>query len=172
MMNKKYFPLFLPFLLFLIFLIDGQISTFLTNFLPDSLVVSSYLIVVFTVLSVSYIPLFYGLFLYILLGFLYDISHFGIIGVAILLLPLFYLFIYWVEKKMHHNGFTRFILLIIVLFLLEIVGFLIARLSGLTKLSLFLFVSYDLVPSLVVNSLCFLLLQPVFQRNFKITNKT
>lgn len=161
-MSQKYLNVIAPLFLLLVFLVDGQLSSLLTTVTPNPVVVSSYLLFIIALFYHQRIAIWYGVFLYFLLGVLYDIYYFGIIGIAVLLFPLLFLLIYWINQQFRLRRFMSLVLLLIIVFSIEFIGFVIARALNVTNLSLFLFVFYDVMPSLVWNCICLLLLQPLF----------
>lgn len=169
---KKMFPYFAPFIFFLAFLIDGQLSSLLGNWAPGHVIIASHVLLVIGMLSSFYIPLPYGLFLFTILGMVYDLYYLSALGIATTLFPLVIYLAYYFYEYVRFRWVTNILLLLVLVFTFEFSGFLLARLFELTNLSVFIFVFYKLLPTLVWN-LCFLsMLQPVLQKVIKITQKT
>ncbi|MGT2912116.1 rod shape-determining protein MreD [Streptococcus cameli] len=171
-MKSKYLVFLTPIVLFALFFIDSQLTTVLTNLSPRSMFISSYLILIFGFFCSKSLPWVYNMIAFTFVGLFYDLYYFGIVGIAVTLFPLVIYFIHYVYQNIPLKQVTNFMLLVIIIFFFEFLSFLFARLFQLTNLSMFLFVFYDLMPSLVFNSLILLLIQPLFFRWLKITNKT
>lgn len=171
-MVKKYISYFAPLIVLMAFFLDGQLSTLLINWSPDAVSISSHLLLIVGIFCSFYLPLNYSLALYTMVGLFYDIHYLGVIGVAVTLLPLSIYLIYYFYQNLTFRKITNQIILLVVIFVFKFIGFLLARLFNLTNLSMFIFVFYDLMPTLVFNSLFLLLLHPILKPLFGITNKT
>lgn len=171
-MTKKYLSFFAPFLVLLAFLLDGQLSTLFTNLAPAGVTISSYLVLIVAIFLSMYLNVGFSLLLYFLIGMCYDLYYLGIIGLGTTLYPLVVYLIYYFYQNLSFKRVTNLIILMVILFGFDVLSFLFARLFHLTNLSLFIFSFYDLVPTLVYNLLLLLLLSPLLERLFGITNKT
>ncbi|WP_309109486.1 rod shape-determining protein MreD [Streptococcus zhangguiae] len=164
--------LLFPFILLFSFLLDGQLSTLLTNLVPGIIAISSHLLLILALVTVSYFPLFVNLLLFTILGLVYDIYYLNVVGIYITLFPLVVYVIDYFYQSLKFKRVTNHILLLVVVFVVEFGAFLFARLFEVTNLSMFIFVFYSLVPTLVFNSFLLLVVQPLFERIVYITNKT
>lgn len=169
---KNYIKYLIPLLLLLSFVIDGQLSTLFINLTPGIFTVSSHLLLMIALYSVLYIPTFYNVVMFTIVGFLYDIYYLNILGIFVTLFPLVVYLIDYFYQSLKFKRMTNHIILLVVIFVVEFGAFLFARLFELSNLSMFIFVVYSLVPTLVFNSLLLLMLQPVLEKFFYITNKT
>ncbi|MBF0776635.1 rod shape-determining protein MreD [Streptococcus azizii] len=169
---KNYEKYLIPFFLLLAFVIDGQLSTLFINLTPGIIHVSSHLLLIVGLFSVLYIPTFYNLIMFTIAGFLYDIYYLNILGIFVTLFPLVVYLIDYFYQSLKFKRVTNQIILLVVVFMLEFGAFLFARLFELSNLSMFIFVVYSLVPTLIFNSLSLLILQPLLEKFFYITNKT
>lgn len=169
---KKNVKYFIPFLLLLSFVIDGQLSTLFINLTPGIIYVSSHFLLIVGLFSVLYIPTFYNVAMFTIVGFLYDSYYLNILGVFVTLFPLVIYLIDYFYQSLKFKRLTNHIILLVVIFVVEFGAFLFARLFEVSNLSMFIFVVYSLVPTLLFNSLLLLILHPVLEKFFYITNKT
>lgn len=172
MMKKQYFIYLAPVIVLLAFLLDGQLTTLLTNWSPGSISISSHIVLMVGIFLSFHLPLFYSLFLFAVLGFIYDVYYLGVLGVAITLMPLSIYLIYYFYQNLSFRAITNQIILFVIIFVFDFVAFLLARLFSLTNLSMFIFVFNDLMPTLLFNFFLLLLLHPLLKSLFGITNKT
>ncbi len=171
MRYTKFDLIILP-VLFLLLLVDGQLSTLLTNFIPGVFSVSTYLLFIGGLYFAHRVSLPYSLLTFVLLGLVYDLYYLKLVGLATTIFPLLVIILYFFFRGVDNNRWTNVIVLLVLIFHLELVSYLFARLFQLTNLSVFIFVFYNLLPTLVVNFLLFVVLQPLFDSIFRITNKT
>lgn len=169
---KKTFPYIAPILFVLTFLIDAQLSTLFSNWAPGQVSIVSHLLLVVGMLSSFYVPLYYQLFLFVLLGVVYDVYYLSVLGIATTLFPLVIYLAYYFYNSVRFRWLTNVLLLLVLLFTVEFAGFLLARFFQLTNLSVFIFVFYKLFPTLVWNILFLSMMSPLLQKVFKITQKT
>lgn len=164
-MKKSTFLLF-DVCLFFIVLIDGQISSLLSLWLPLSVhMISHFIFVVSLGLSLRYSRLHF-LIIASFLGFLYDVYYFNILGIVIFLFPVIFLVFVKYNHVFYRSIWTYISSLSISVFFFQITTFGIAQLIGLTALDLTTFIITSLIPTLVWNIACFLLFYPVFRKIF------
>ncbi|WP_067087550.1 rod shape-determining protein MreD [Streptococcus marmotae] len=116
---KKYIFYFLPFLLFLAFLLDAQLSTLLTNLAPKAVSITSHLLLIVGIFASLYVTVTPMMVLYVILGFVYDIYYFNIIGLSTALLPLTVYLVYYVYQSLAFKRVTNYILLLVMVFTFE-----------------------------------------------------
>ncbi|HEL1619462.1 TPA: rod shape-determining protein MreD [Streptococcus suis] len=148
-----------------LFLFDGQLSTLLTNLSPGFSSIAVHLVFIYALHRINRNSFQFLFVTYIFLGLLYDIYYFNFVGFATSLFPVIILLIYFFNRNVYFEGIARLLTLLVVLFLFEVVGFLIARLFNMTNLSIFIFVFYNLLPSLLCNLLLFFLTFPIFENS-------
>ncbi|MBY5035126.1 rod shape-determining protein MreD [Streptococcus gallolyticus] len=171
-MNKKYLFYLSPVFLLLSFLIDGQVSTLVTNWLPGAMTVSCHIIFILSIFYSIDMPLRWQLILFTLLGALYDLYYLNILGIGLTIMPLMVYLIYYFYQQLKFNSLSNITILLVVLFGFEFGSFLLGRLFQLTNLSMYMFVFYNLAPTLLFNCLILVVVQPFFKKIFRITNKT
>ena len=172
MIKKQYLTYLAPLIVLLVFLMDGQLSTLRTNWSPGSISISSHMVLMVGIFLSFHFPLLYSISIFAVLGFIYDLYYLGILGIAITLMPLSVYLIYYFYQNLPFRAVTNQVILLVILFVFEFAAFLLARLFSLTNLSMFIFVFYDLMPTLVFNAFLLLLLHPLLKSCFGITNKT
>lgn len=152
-----------PIILFFVLLIDGQISTFLANNLPLQWHLVSHFIFIFMVFVSINLSRNYNILLFFFLGLIYDVYYFHTIGIALILFPLLSFLVCQASSTMLLNKFTRFLSVLILVFLFELSSFAIAVLLNLSSLNLQDFILSSLVPTILLNSLIILIFQPIFE---------
>ncbi|HEL1587313.1 TPA: rod shape-determining protein MreD [Streptococcus suis] len=172
MMKYRQLILFSPLILFVSFLLDGQITHLLGNFTPGIWLVSSQLFFIVALYTIPYFSMISLIAWFSFFGLLYDIYYFNILGMATCIFPLMAFFTAFLLEKIQFRWFSSLSLLVIWTFIFETSSFVLARLFGMTNLSVFIFIMYYLFPTLVFNSLLFVFLNPLLNRLFGITNKT
>ena len=88
MKKKTYLTYLAPLILLLVFLMDGQISTLMTNWSPGVISISSHMVLMLGIFLSFHLPLLFAISLYAVLGLIYDLYYLGVLGIAITLLPL------------------------------------------------------------------------------------
>ncbi|QHF53906.1 MULTISPECIES: rod shape-determining protein MreD [Streptococcus] len=171
-MRNKLVEVFMFPVLFVLLLVDGQLSTLVTNWSVDLFSVSSHLVFMLAIFYANYVSVRFSLLVFTLLGLIYDISYLGLIGIAITTFPLVGYCIYFFFQGADRKRGLNALILLVVVFQFEFISYLFARIFHMTNLSVFIFVFNKLLPSLVFNLLLFLVLQPLLERLFGITNKT
>ncbi len=164
-MTKKFYFIS-PLVLFCAFLLDGQLATLVSNLLPGSFTIGVYLLMILGIYLNFYLPLGYSLFLFAVVGLVYDLYYFNLIGIAMTLFPLAIYFIYFFYQNLRFRMGTNLVILLVIVFFVECASFGLARLFHLTNLSLFLFVIYHLLPTLIFNLILLLGLHPFLNTLF------
>lgn len=168
---RKYLFYLAPLVLFASFLMDGQVSSLLSNLAPGTVTITSHLLLVVGLFYAVYLPLSYALILFFLLGCLYDVYYLGVLGIATTILPFVTYLTYYFYQHLQFKRVTNLMILLVLVFTFEFANYLLARCFQLTNLSVFIFVFYNLMPSLVFNFVFLAVTQPLFEQLFGITNK-
>ncbi|HFI0791386.1 TPA: rod shape-determining protein MreD [Streptococcus suis] len=171
-MNKKLVTFLMLLLLFFSFILDGQISTLVTNWSIGLFAFSSFTLFMLAIFFVNLVSLRISLIFFSLLGFFYDVSYFGLIGIGTTIFPIVIFSMYFFFQGIKRNLFVDLIILIISIFQFELISFLFARIFHMTNLSFFIFVFNKLLPTMLFNFLLFIILYPMLKSFFEITNKT
>lgn len=171
-MMKRYLYYLAPFFVLSAFIVDGQLTTLLTNLSSGGFFITSHLLLIMGIFLSFCLPLSYSLVLYTVMGLFYDLYYFGVVGMAVTLFPLVIYLVYYFYENLRFRRITNHIILLVIIFVVEFFSFLLARFFQLTNLSMFIFVFNNLVPSLLFNSAFLLVLHPILKSLFVITNKT
>ena len=151
--------LLLPFFV----LIDAHISQLLGSFFPHIQLASHFLFLflLFETIEVSeYLYLAYCF----LVGLVYDIYFFHLIGIATLLFVLLGAFLHKFNSVILLNRWTRMLAIIVMTFLFEMGAYILAIVVGLTVDSLSLFIVYSLVTSMILNLIWMIVFQFIFEK--------
>ncbi|WEV44894.1 rod shape-determining protein MreD [Streptococcaceae bacterium ESL0687] len=171
MTRERIIQFFIPFILLLTILFDGQFSNLLLTLFKATIYPASHIfliLLIYVVLKNSYL---YNVLVSLILGIIYDSYFIGIIGIGALVFPLIALFIYHIRVVVHTNRLTRLFTLIIVTTIFEIVSNLIVYLFGLGDLDLVGFITQTLAPTLVLNIILWYILQFPLERIFIQKNR-
>ena len=153
--------LLLPFFV----LIDAHISQLLGSFFPHVHLASHFLFLflLFETIEVSeYLYLVYCF----MIGLVYDIYFFHLIGIATLLFILLGAFLHKLNSVILFNRWTRILAMIVMSFLFDMGAYLFALVVGLTVDSLPIFIVYSLVPSMILNLVWMLIFQFIFEKYY------
>ena len=153
--------LLLPFFV----LIDAHISQLFGSFFPNVHLTSHFLFLflLFETIEVSeYLYLVYCF----MVGLVYDIYFFHIIGIATLLFILLGAFLHKLNSVILLNRWTRILAMIVMSFLFDMGAYLLALVVGLTVDSLSIFIVYSLVPSMILNLVWMFIFQFVFEKYY------
>ncbi|NQN50477.1 rod shape-determining protein MreD [Streptococcus suis] len=171
-MSKRLFELLMFPVLFVVLIIDGQLSTLATNWSVGNFSISSHILLMIAIFYANFISLKFSLFVFMIIGFIYDISYLGLVGIATTTLPLVVFGMYFFFQAMESRRIFNLLILVVSLFQFEFISYLFARFFHLTNLSVFIFVFNNLLPSLLFNLVLFFILQPLMEQSFGFTNKT
>ncbi len=153
--------LLLPFFV----LIDAHISQLLGSFFPHVHLASHFLFLflLFETMEVSeYLYLVYCF----VIGLVYDVYFFHLIGIATLLFILLGAFLHKLNSVILLNRWTRILAMIVMSFLFDMGAYLFALVVGLTVDSLPIFIVYSLVPSMILNLVWMLIFQFIFEKYY------
>ena len=149
----------LPFLV----LIDAHIGQLVESFYPHFHLASHFLFLflLFEKIQVSeYLYLAYCC----IAGLVYDIYFFHLIGIATLLFILIGASLHKFNSVILLNRWTRMLTIVVMSFLFDMGGYLLALAMGLTVESMPVFIVYSLVPSMILNFLWMLIFQYIFEK--------
>lgn len=153
--------LLLPFFV----LIDAHISQLLGSFFPHVHLASHFLFLflLFETIEVSeYLYLAYCF----VIGLVYDVYFFHLIGIATLLFILLGAFLHKLNSVILLNRWTRMLAMIVLTFLFEMGSYLLAFMVGLTVDNMSIFIVYSLVPTMILNFLWITVFQFIFEKYY------
>ena len=99
-----------------------------------------------------------------ILGFLLDLAYLHRLGVLLLILPVLSFLLARLNKVLLLASLNRLAAVIILVFAYEWIVSAYGILLGVSNLSLDQFIFYHLAPSLVLNLVFYLFLQPIFKK--------
>ena len=153
------------FLLPFVVLIDAHIGQLAGSFFPHFHLASHFLFLflLFETIEVSeYLYLAYCC----IVGLVYDIYFFHLIGIATLLFILIGASIHKFNSVILLNRWTRMLTIVVMSFLFDMGSYLLALAMGLTVESMPVFIVYSLVPSMILNFLWMLIFQYIFEKYY------
>ena len=153
--------LLLPFFV----LIDAHISQLLGSFFPHVHLASHFLFLFLLFETIEVSEYFYLVYCFVI-GLVYDVYFFHLIGIATLLFILLGAFLHKLNSVILLNRWTRILAMIVMSFLFDMGAYLFALVVGLTLDRLPIFIVYSLVPSMILNLVWMLIFQFVFERYY------
>ena len=151
--------LLLPFFV----LIDAHISQLLGSFFPHVHLASHFLFLFLLFETIEVSEYLYLVYCFVI-GLVYDVYFFHLIGIATLLFILLGAFLHKLNSVILLNRWTRILAMIVMSFLFDMGAYLLALVVGLTVDSLSIFIVYSLVPSMILNLVWMFIFQFIFER--------
>ncbi|WP_430610502.1 rod shape-determining protein MreD [Enterococcus sp. DIV0876] len=153
--------------LFLMMLIDGQLTRLLEKWTQDNYIASAHVLLIALLCAARYLPKNFLIPTALVIGCLYDLYYIGLIGVYTVAFPLIVWVMYMLDKTIYQNIFTMFFGMIIFVTSLEIVTLGIQLLFKIASVNTSFFVSRFLAPTLLLNMILFFILVIPFMKLFK-----
>ena len=150
-------------LLPLFVLIDAHISQLLGSFSPHVHLASHFLFLFLLFETIEVSEYFYLVYCFVI-GLVYDIYFFHLIGIATLLFVLLGVLLHKFNSVILLNRWTRMLAIIVMTFLFEMGEYILAIVVGLTVDSMSLFIVYSLVPSMILNLIWMIVFQFIFEK--------
>ncbi|MGT2930517.1 rod shape-determining protein MreD [Streptococcus dentasini] len=150
---------------FLLMLIDGHLSDIFSTLTGRSIILQVHFLLIFLFFVQRYINnAYFSYSLAFILGLIYDSYNLNFIGVAFFILPLV---VYIIRKwgRYFVTGLRRAQAFFILITLFETGCYGLAYLYHLTTYDFLSFVTYQLVVSLLLNSLIFIIIDKIMRRN-------
>ena len=151
--------LLLPFFV----LIDAHISQLLGSFFPHVHLASHFLFLFLLFETIEVSEYLYLVYCFVI-GLVYDVYFFHLIGIATLLFILLGAFLHKLNSVILLNRWTRILAMIVMSFLFDMGAYLFALVVGLTLDSLPIFIVYSLVPSMILNLIWMIVFQFIFEK--------
>ena len=151
--------LLLPFFV----LIDAHISQLLGSFFLHVHLASHFLFLFLLFETIEVSEYLYLVYCFVI-GLVYDVYFFHIIGIATLLFILLGAFLHKFNSVILLNRWTRILAMIVMSFLFDMGAYLFALVVGLTVDSLPIFIVYSLVPSMILNLIWMIVFQFIFEK--------
>ncbi len=153
--------LLLPFFV----LIDAHISQLLGSFFPHVHLASHFLFLFLLFETIEVSEYLYLVYCFVI-GLVYDVYFFHLIGIATLLFILLGAFLHKLNSVILLNRWTRMLAMIVLTFLFEMGSYLLAFMVGLTVDSMSIFIVYSLVPTMILNFLWITVFQFIFEKYY------
>ena len=153
--------LLLPFFV----LIDAHISQLLGSFFPHVHLASHFLFLFLLFETIEVSEYLYLVYCFVV-GLVYDVYFFHLIGIATLLFILLGAFLHKLNSVILLNRWTRMLAIIVMTFLFDMGAYLFALVVGLTVDSLPIFIVYSLVPSMILNLVWMIIFQFIFEKYY------
>ena len=151
--------LLLPFFV----LIDAHISQLLGSFFPHVHLASHFLFLFLLFETIEVSEYLYLVYCFVI-GLVYDVYFFHLIGIATLLFILLGAFLHKLNSVILLNRWTRILAMIVMTFLFEMGAYILAIVVGLTVDGMSLFIVYSLVPSMILNLILMIIFQFIFEK--------
>ena len=151
--------LLLPFFV----LIDAHISQLLGSFFPHVHLASHFLFLFLLFETIEVSEYFYLVYCFVI-GLVYDVYFFHLIGIATLLFILLGAFLHKLNSVILLNRWTRILAMIVMSFLFDMGAYLFALVVGLTVDNMSLFIVYSLVPSMILTLIWMIVFQFIFEK--------
>lgn len=158
----------LPLVLFILMLVDGQVSNFLRGMTQNQLVLNSHALIFILIFASFKVKKNYLLTVSIILGLLFDNYYYGIIGIYMLCLPLMVLMLYKINESIKPSVFSILMSLIIFVTFIEGSTFFLQTIFQLIKGNPLTFITNVLGPTLLLNITLFVLLIYPLKKLFRV----
>ena len=146
-------------------LIDAHVSQLLGSFFPHVHLASHFLFLFLLFETIEVSEYLYLVYCFVI-GLVYDVYFFHLIGIATLLFILLGAFLHKLNSVILLNRWTRILAMIVMSFLFDMGAYLFALVVGLTLDSLPIFIVYSLVPSMILNLVWMLIFQFIFEKYY------
>jgi rod shape-determining protein MreC/rod shape-determining protein MreD len=156
MIKKKPINFYAPVCLFILMLIDGQLSRVFENITKMNYLGSFHFLILAFLLASQSLSKKHLMITALVLGLIYDIYYTGIIGIYALIFVVVVYFLYLFKEVIHQNIFTEFFAMVIFVTFFELAAFLIQLLFRLTDTSQTFFIASYLAPTLLINMVVFI----------------
>lgn len=170
MNNQKIYRYTLPFVFFLMMLIDGHISSALLGYFSVPMDFTSNLLLIVLMFSTFQMEKSYMITWSSIIGLLYDSYYYNILGVNFVLLPIMVMLTYLLFEHVIPNTYTIILSVIIFVTTLSIGRASMLVLFNLTNGTALDFFVRTLAPTLGINILLILLLIIPLKRWFNVKN--
>lgn len=155
---------FFPLILFLSLFVDGQISFLISRFCPNSFEPTSFLFLYGFMLLSLYFSDIASIWLGILFGFCFDVYFLRTIGIAFLVFPLLQVIFYRCNQIILVNRLTRFLTFLLTILIFQISTNLLLIIFISIKFNWITLIIYQIAPSLILNVLLMIVLQPLLEK--------
>lgn len=155
---------FFPLILFLSLFVDGQISFLISRFCPNSFEPTSFLFLYGFMLLSLYFSEIASIWWGVFFGFCFDVYFLHTLGITFLVFPLLQVIFYRCNQIILVNRLTRFFTFLLTILLFQILTNLLLILFISIKFNWITLIIYQIFPSLILNVLLMIVLQPLLEK--------
>ena len=155
---------FFPLILFLSLFVDGQISFLISRFCPNSFEPTSFLFLYGFMLLSLYFSEIASIWWGVFFGFCFDVYFLHTLGITFLVFPLLQVIFYRCNQIILVNRLTRFFTFLLTILLFQILTNLLLILFIGIKFNWITLIVYQIFPSLILNVLLLIVLQPLLEK--------
>lgn len=155
---------FFPLILFLSLFVDGQISFLISRFSPNSFEPTSFLFLYGFMLLSLYFSEIASIWWGVFFGFCFDVYFLHTLGITFLVIPLLQVIFYRCNQIILVNRLTRFFTFLLTILLFQILTNLLLILFIGIKFNWITLIIYQIFPSLILNVLLMIVLQPLLEK--------
>ncbi len=155
---------FFPLILFLSLFVDGQISFLISRFCPNSFEPTSFLFLYGFMLLSLYFSEIASIWWGVFFGFCFDVYFLHTLGITFLVFPLLQVIFYRCNQIILVNRLTRFFTFLLTILLFQILTNLLLILFIGIKFNWITLIIYQIFPSLILNVLLMIVLQPLLEK--------
>ena len=155
---------FFPLILFLSLFVDGQISLLISRFCPNSFEPTSFLFLYGFMLLSLYFSEIASIWWGVFFGFCFDVYFLHTLGITFLVFPLLQVIFYRCNQIILVNRLTRFFTFLLTILLFQILTNLLLILFIGIKFNWITLIIYQIFPSLILNVLLMIVLQPLLEK--------
>ena len=155
---------FFPLILFLSLFVDGQISFLISRFCPNSFEPTSFLFLYGFMLLSLYFSEIASIWWGVFFGFCFDVYFLHTLGITFLVFPILQVIFYRCNQIILVNRLTRFFTFLLTILLFQILTNLLLILFIGIKFNWITLIIYQIFPSLILNVLLMIVLQPLLEK--------
>ena len=155
---------FFPLILCLSLFVDGQISFLISRFCPNSFEPTSFLFLYGFMLLSLYFSEIASIWWGVFFGFCFDVYFLHTLGITFLVFPLLQVIFYRCNQIILVNRLTRFFTFLLTILLFQILTNLLLILFIGIKFNWITLIIYQFFPSLILNVLLMIVLQPLLEK--------
>lgn len=155
---------FFPLILFLSLFVDGQISFLISRFCPNSFEPTSFLFLYGFMLLSLYFSEIASIWWGVFFGFCFDVYFLHTLGITFIVFPILQMIFYRCNQIILVNRLTRFFTFLLTILLFQILTNLLLILFIGIKFNWITLIIYQIFPSLILNVLLLIVLQPLLEK--------
>ena len=155
---------FFPLILCLSLFVDGQISFLISRFCPNSFEPTSFLFLYGFMLLSLYFSEIASIWWGVFFGFCFDVYFLHTLGITFLVFPLLQVIFYRCNQIILVNRLTRFFTFLLTILIFQISTNLLLVIFVGIKFNWITLIIYQIAPSLILNVLLMIVLQPLLEK--------